>query len=102
MFRIYTIVHNRVVHGQAAGIVYRPSDDCQIAAHQGDFWPLADQYPLWSWSDWTFLSKQPAAQDHDRQCQKSFVHVTHLNLSQDIKNEILRSTAVDKSRPSAS
>src|ERR1700752_1215570 len=92
---ILTIVHNCIVHGQAAGIVYRPSDDCQIAAHQGDFWPLADQYPLGAWSDWTFLSKQTAAQDQDGQCQKSFVHVAHLNLSQDDKNEILRSTAID-------
>src|ERR1700751_189356 len=82
-FWIPTIVHNPVVHGQATGIVYRPSDNRQIATHQWDFWPLADLYPLGAWSDWTFLSKETAAQEHDRQCQKSFVHVAHLNLSQD-------------------
>src|ERR1700756_2754641 len=75
VFWILTIVHNRVVHGQAAGIVYRPSDNGQIAAHQRDFRPLADLYSLGSWSDWTFLSKQAAAQERDRQCQKSFIHV---------------------------
>src|ERR1700675_3430775 len=75
MFGIRTIVHNRVVHGQATGIVYRPSDNGQIAAHQWDFWPLADLYLLGCWSDWTFLSKQTAAQERDRQCQKGCIHV---------------------------
>src|ERR1700757_3487016 len=83
IFWILTIVHNPVVHGQAAEVVYCPSDNRQISTHQRDLRPLADLYPLGSWSDWTFLSKQTAAQDHDRQCQKSFVHVAHLNLSQD-------------------
>src|ERR1700740_3529938 len=82
MFWVLTIVHNRVVHGQAAGIVYRPSDNRQIATHQRNFWPFADLYPLGSWSGWTFLSQQTAAQDQDRECEKSFVHV-HTSTSQD-------------------
>src|SRR5260370_42543527 len=94
-FWIRTVVHNRVVHGQAAGIVYRPSDNRQMAPHQRTSWPLADLYPPGSWSDWTFLSKQTAAQERDRQCQKSFIHVhTSTNLKM-IKNEILRSTEID-------
>src|SRR5467141_3704356 len=75
IFWIHTIMHNAVVHGQATGIVYRPSDNRQIATHQRDFWPLADLYPLGSWSDWTFLSAQAAAQDHQRQCQKNLMHI---------------------------
>src|ERR1700758_511045 len=75
MFWILTIVHNTVVHGQTTGIVYRPSDNRQIAAHQRNFWLCADLYPLGSWSGWTFLSQQAAAQDQDRQCEKSIVHV---------------------------
>src|ERR1700758_4511735 len=78
IFGIRTIVHNPVVHRQATGIVYRPSDNRQIATHQRYFWPLADLYPLGSWSDWTFLSEQAAAQEHYRQCQKHFVHNVHL------------------------
>src|SRR6201987_1458878 len=77
-FWIPTIVYNPVVHGQATGIVYRPSDNRQIATHQRDFWPLADLYPLGSWSDRTFLSEETAAQEHDRQCQQHFVHNVHL------------------------
>ena len=45
-----------VVHGQAAGIIYRPSDNRQIPAYQRDLRPLTDLYPLGSWSDWTLLS----------------------------------------------
>src|ERR1700758_77805 len=75
IFWIPTIVHNPIVHGQTTGIVYRPSDNRQIATHQRNFWPFADLYQLGSWSDWTFLSQQTAAQDQDRECGKSFVHV---------------------------
>src|SRR3984893_15530743 len=74
-FWIPTIVHNPVVHGRATGIVYRPSDNRQIPTHQRDSWPLADLYPLGSWSDWTFLRKQTAAQGHDHHCQKDLSHV---------------------------
>ena len=56
VFWVRTIVDNAVVYGQAARIVYRPSDNRQIATHQRDFWPLADLYLLGSWSDWTLLS----------------------------------------------
>src|ERR1700751_3231430 len=75
IFWIPTIVHNPIVHGQTTGIVYRPSDNRQIATHQRNFWPIADLYPIGSWSDWTLLSQQTAAQDQDRECEKSFVHV---------------------------
>src|ERR1700688_657410 len=97
IFWICTIVHKPVVHGQATGIVYRPSDNRQMATRQRDFWPLADLYPLGSWSDWTFLSKQIAAQDQDRQCEKSFVHVRTSTYLKMIKNEILRSTDIGPS-----
>src|ERR1700741_4325489 len=75
MFWILTVVHDTVVHGQTTGIVYRPSDNRQIATHQRNFWPIADLYPIGSRSDWTLLSQQTAAKDQDRKCEKSFVHV---------------------------
>src|ERR1700730_5000366 len=92
-FWIPAIVHNSVVHGEATGIVYRPSDNRQIPAHQRDFWPLADLYPLGSWSDWTFLSQQTAAQDRDRQCQKNFIHV-HTSTNSRYLTKKLWSTAI--------
>src|ERR1700680_4918478 len=72
---IRSVVHKPVVHGQAPAIVYRPSNNGQIATHQRDSWPLADLSPLGSWSDWTFLRKQTAAQGHDHHCQKDLSHV---------------------------
>src|ERR1700724_4191176 len=75
IFSSRTIVHKPVVHGQATGIVYRPSDNRQVATQQRNSWPLADLNPLGSWSDWTFLRKQTAAQGHDHHCQKDLSHV---------------------------
>src|ERR1700730_2899076 len=83
IFSIRTIVHKPVVHGQATGIVHRPSDNDQRGTPQRDSLPLADLYPLGSWSDWTFLRKQTAAQGHDHHCQKDLSHVrisvTHID-----------------------
>src|ERR1700738_991213 len=75
VFWIRAIVHNPIMHGRATGIVYRPSDNRQIPARQRDLWPLADLYVRGFWSRWTFLSEQAAAQDHDRQYQKNFIHI---------------------------
>src|SRR5882724_5430939 len=87
---IRTIVHNPIVHGRATGIVYRPSNNRQISARQRDLWPLADLYVRGSWNRWTFLSEQAAAQDHDRQCQKHFIHVH----TSDVYSNRTNSTAI--------
>src|ERR1700730_5460488 len=83
IFSFRTIVHTPVVHGQATRTAYRPPNNGQIARHQRDSWPLADPNPLGSWSDWTFLRKQTAAQGHDHHCQKDLSHVrisvTHID-----------------------
>src|ERR1700736_3976064 len=75
VFWIRTVVHNAIMHGPTTGIVYRPSDNRQISTRQRDLWPLGDLYVRGSWSRGTFLSEQVAAQDHDRQSQKHFIHV---------------------------
>src|SRR5260370_41057486 len=75
VFWIRAIVPTPIVHRRATGIVNRPSYNRQIPARQRDLWPLADLYVRGFWSRWTFLSEQAAAQDHDRQCQKHFIHV---------------------------
>ena len=69
IFRVRTIVHDAIMHGRAAGIVYRPSDNRQISARQRDLWPLGDLNVRGSWSRWTFLSEHAADEDHhDRYC----------------------------------
>src|SRR5712664_3562104 len=69
-----TIVHDSVMHGRATGIVRRPSDNRE-PARQRDLWTVDDLYARGFWSCWTFLSEHAAAQDHDRQCQKHFIHI---------------------------
>src|ERR1700730_971156 len=71
---IRTIVHDPIVHGRATGIVCGPPDNRKPAC-QRDLWPLDDLHTRGFWSRWTFLSEQAAAQDHDRQCQKHFLHI---------------------------
>src|SRR5713226_5641070 len=75
LFWIRTIVHNPIVHRRATGIVCRPPDNRQMLLRQLDLWPLADLYARGFWSRWTYLSEQAAAQEHDRQWQKRFIHV---------------------------
>src|SRR6266849_5623542 len=93
---IRTIVHDSIMHGRATGIVCRPPDNRKPVFRQRDLWPLDDLYARGFWSRWTFLSEQAAAQDHDRQCQKGFIHI---HASQRINSEWLeakkpRSTAI--------
>src|ERR1700738_2331366 len=74
VFWIRTIMHNPIVHGRAAGIVCRPPDN-RKPARQRDLWPLDDLYARGFWSRWTLLREQATAKDHDRQCQKHFLHI---------------------------
>src|ERR1700756_3927017 len=73
---IRTVVHDSVMHGQAAGVVCHPPNNREPARRR-DLWPLDDLYARGFWSRWTFLSEEAAAQEHDRQCQKHFVHNLH-------------------------
>src|SRR5258706_14407695 len=74
VFWIRTIVHDSIMDGRATGVVCRPPDN-RKPARQRDLWPLGNLYARGFWSRWTFLSEQAAAQDHDRQCQKHFLHI---------------------------
>src|SRR5258708_36891333 len=96
LFLIRTIVHSPIVYRRATGIVCRPPDNRLMLLRQLDLWPLADLYARGFWSRWTFLSEQAAAQDHDRQCQKHFIHIhtsKRIN-SRRLKAKKPRSTAI--------
>src|SRR5258708_7392325 len=92
----HCIVYNPKVPRRVTDIVRPTANNSQMLLRQIDLWRRADLYARGFWSRWIFFSEQAAAQNHDRQCQKHFIHIhtsKRIN-SRRLKAKKPRSTAI--------